>query len=658
MNVFKVVGEWVINGVQKAQRDISNVTEQAEQSDSRMSGAFKRIGAAVATYFATDKIISFGRECIEVSAQVRAQTAQFEAAFGDLQGTASKMFESMGNDLGILSTRLQTVGTGAFSQFKGAGLDAAEALKKTDQYTRLAADGAAYYDMSLEEVDTLMRSFIRGNTEAGDRLGLFTSESQRNAAAMEKLGKKYIECTEAEKQMIMLDIAQSIYDASGATGQAAREAEGYENVLGNLRESIRQLKAKIGEPLLDAITPVLQTITEKFTALVENVDWDAFKEKVTAITDKLTTGFMWLIENGEIIMSVITGIVTALLTFKGLMFISTILTSFQTFFALLQMGVPILTAFRTAFGLLNVTMTANPVFIIVAAIAGLVAAFVVLWNKCEGFREFWIGLWEKIKAAFNVAVNWVKAGIDKLKAFFQGLWSAITTVFNAIKNTIMTVWNGIKTGISTVVNGIKSVITTVFNAVKNTISKIFNGIKSVATTVWNGIKTAITKPIEAAKNVVKSIVDKIKGFFKFKISLPKIKLPHFSIKPSGWKLSDLLKGSIPRLGIDWYAKGGILERPTVFGINPNTGNAMVGGEAGKEAVAPISELMKYVRVAVAESNGGMAAKLDRLYDLLSRYLPILGNTKVVLDSGAMVGEMINDIDRELGTLSKRKGRGW
>ena len=117
MNVFKVVGEWVINGVQKAQRDISNVTEQAEQSDSRMSGAFKRIGAAVATYFATDKIISFGRECIEVSAQVRAQTAQFEAAFGDLQGTASKMFESMGNDLGILSTRLQTVGTGAFSQF-------------------------------------------------------------------------------------------------------------------------------------------------------------------------------------------------------------------------------------------------------------------------------------------------------------------------------------------------------------------------------------------------------------------------------------------------------------------------------------------------------------------------------------------------------------
>ncbi len=657
MNVFKVVGEWVINGVQKAQRDISNVTEQAEQSDSRMSGAFKRIGAAVATYFATDRIISFGRECIEVSAQVRAQTAQFEAAFGDLQGTATKMFEQMGSDLGILSTRLQTVGTGAFSQFKGAGLDAAEALKKTDQYTRLAADGAAYYDMSLEEVDTLMRSFIRGNTEAGDRLGLFTSESQRNAAAMEKLGKKYIDCTEAEKQMIMLDIAQSIYDASGATGQAAREAEGYENVMGNLRESIRQLKAKIGEPLLDAITPILQNITDKFTALVENVDWDAFKEKVTAITDKLTTGFMWIIKNGEVIMSVITGIVTALLTFKGLMFISTIVTSFQKFFGLIQMGVPILTAFRTAFGLLNTTMLANPVFIIVAAIAGLVAAFVVLWNKCEGFREFWIGLWEKIKAAFGVAVEWVKAGIDKIKAFFQGLWSAITTVFNAIKNTIMTVWNGIKTGITTVANGIKNVITTVFNAVKNTISNIFNGIKSVATTVWNGIKTAITTPIEAAKNVIKGIVDKIKGFFNFKISLPKIKLPHFKIKPSGWKLGDLLKGSIPKLGIDWYAKGGILERPTVFGINPNTGNAMVGGEAGKEAVAPISELMKYVRVAVAESNGGMAVKLNRLYDLLSKYLPTLGNTKVVLDSGVMVGEMINEIDKGLGTLSKRKGRG-
>ena len=76
-------------------------------------------------------------------------------------------------------------------------------------------------------------------------------------------------------------------------------------------------------------------------------------------------------------------------------------------------------------------------------------------------------------------------------------------------------------------------------------------------------------------------------FFNFKIEFPKIKLPHFSIKPAGWKIGDLLEGSIPKLGIDWYAKGGVFEKPTAFGMNG--GNMMVGGEAGAEAIVPLEK---------------------------------------------------------------------
>ena len=103
-----------------------------------------------------------------------------------------------------------------------------------------------------------------------------------------------------------------------------------------------------------------------------------------------------------------------------------------------------------------------------------------------------------------------------------------------------------------------------FNGVKNTISNIFNGIKAVATNVWNGIKTAITTPIEKARDVIKGIIDKIKGFFSgLKLSLPHIKLPHFSIKGS----FSLAPPSVPHLAIDWYKKA--MDKPMILNGPPS-----------------------------------------------------------------------------------------
>ncbi|MEE1315999.1 MAG: hypothetical protein U0K35_02095 [Prevotella sp.] len=99
------------------------------------------------------------------------------------------------------------------------------------------------------------------------------------------------------------------------------------------------------------------------------------------------------------------------------------------------------------------------------------------------------------------------------------------------------------------------------------------------TAAANGIKERFLKPIETLREKVRGIIDKIKGFFKFKVSAPHVPLPHFSISPAGWRLSDLLKGVKPSLGISWYAKGGIFDEPTIAGI----------GEAGPEAVVPLNK---------------------------------------------------------------------
>lgn len=251
---------------------------------------------------------------------------------------------------------------------------------------------------------------------------------------------------------------------------------------------------------------------------------------------------------------------------------------------------------------LNSVMMANPILFIISCIAALVAAFIYLWTTCEGFRNFWINLWASVKSAAVAA------------------WEAI----------------------------------------KGALSSAWSSIKSTASSVWNGIKSAIVTPINAAKKKVKSVIDAIKGFFNFQIKWPKIPMPHFSVSPSGWKIGDLLKGSIPRLGIQWYAKGGILTRPTLFGVDSASGKLMAGGEAGREAVAPIDTLNGYVRDAVRAETSAATERMETLVDMLADFLPrVLAGMErpITLDTGALVSGIGSAMDSELGNINRMKGRG-
>ena len=306
-----------------------------------------------------------------------------------------------------------------------------------------------------------------------------------------------------------------------------------------------------------------------------------------------------------------------------------------------------------------------------------------LWN---GVKEIFSGVWDAITGLFDTALNLLKSlaevvfgwfgttwesvwtGIKSffetiwngIVAFFSGIWNnivsvvtaqinavktVVTTVFTAIKTTTSTIWNGIKTAISTVVDGIKSKVSSAFESVKSTATNLFNGIKSTATSVWNGIKTAIVTPIEAARDKIRSALNAVSGFFSgLKLQLPHIKLPHFRVSGT----LSISPPSVPHLSIDWYKEGGIMTKPTVFGMNGSA--LMAGGEAGSEAILPLSGFYKQLEAMLTE-------KLNM--HNVEKYLAVIAANSgkgIYLDDGTLVGRLLPAIDSGLGQTQKLNAR--
>ena len=286
-----------------------------------------------------------------------------------------------------------------------------------------------------------------------------------------------------------------------------------------------------------------------------------------------------------------------------------------------------------AFGVFNAVLSANPIMIVIMAITALVAALVWFFTQTETGRQMWQGFVDFLGNAWTVISTTAQGVWNALSAFLSGIWSAIVSfaqsyfnmlvafysgIWNVISSTISAVWNGIASFLSGLWNGIYSTASSIFNNISSTISSVMDGISSTVSRVWNGIKDTISNAINGAKDAVSNAINAIKNLFNFEITWPHIPLPHFSISGSANPL-DWLKNGVPKIGIEWYAKGGIMTAPTLFGFNGN--NAMVGGEAGPEAVLPLNKkTLGTIGESVADAWG---IKDNDNRDLLERIIEIL-----------------------------------
>lgn len=244
-------------------------------------------------------------------------------------------------------------------------------------------------------------------------------------------------------------------------------------------------------------------------------------------------------------------------------------------------------------------------------------------GKLSAIKEKFTSKMGEVKANVSEAFNNVKDTAGNLMETaranvgekLDAMKSAYDSAGGGIKGAVAGAMAGVQSTFSGVMSTVDSLTGGKLSAIQNSFTNKLNAAKSTVTGILDSIKSAFSEKLEAAKNVVSGAIEKIKGFFNFSWSLPNLKLPHFSI--SG-KFS-LNPPSVPSFGIDWYKDGGIMTNPTAFGFNPNTGNTMVGGEAGAEAIVPLTQLWEkmtsIIKSVIAESqNGGAGNALSALVD--------------------------------------------
>ena len=416
-----------------------------------------------------------------------------------------------------------------------------------------AKEGAEMMDklgISVTNSDGTMKSSIQIQKELHDAFGKL-SESEQIAAASAIFGKNQMApwlalINTAPEEVGELDTA--LANCAGTTDEMAEAMmSGFGGSLEKLKSSIDVLVTSIGEALAPTILKVanfVQNLVDKVNALTP-----AQQETIVKIGLVVAAIGPLLVIIGKLLTSVGTIMTWAPKIVNGVQ-------------SVIGIGSKLMGGLQALWGVI----LANPIVLIVAAIAAAVAAFIYFWNTSEEFRNFWIGLWEAIKTAVSTVVQaiatffteTIPAAFSSFVEFFQGLWEGVKTFFSGIwdgmkeivstawetiknvvqvavmaigeffsaaltiitlpfqfiwencKEIILAAWEAIKTTVSTALEAIKTGITTAWEAVKTVTSTVFEAVKTVISTVWTAIKAVLDPIITGIKTAVTTAWEAIK----------------------------------------------------------------------------------------------------------------------------------------------------
>lgn len=317
---------------------------------------------------------------------------------------------------------------------------------------------------------------------------------------------------------------------------------------------------------------------------LENIGRTLSDQIMTPVSDsigpKINDGLKYVNEHLDVIGPLILGVATALGVLAVALGISSLIKGVQS-----------------AFAALNLTMMANPIVWIIALIAGVVVAFTALWNHCDGFREFWTGLWDSITGWCSEKVEAVKEKIGAIHDKFTEIKDGIAEKTTAIKEDAAAKWGRIKSIYEENGGGLKGIAAVSMTGVKNAFKSGYDKLNTLTGGRLGDMVSTAKGKLDSFHDKFVSIKEKIKDIFNFKMKSPDIKMPKIDVvwhKEGKMAKAAQLLGleGMPDFNITWHAKGAILTKPTIFGYA--NGSFQGGGEAGQEAILPISLLSDYI----------------------------------------------------------------
>ena len=581
MELFRLLGTISIDA-QQANQAINDTTENAQNSADQQQEAFAKIGSAAGTL--AKGVMGAGAvlggafiTAIEATREYRTSMGQLETAYttaGHSADSAKKTYSDLNAILGD----------------SGQATEAAQMLanltddeKELDEWTHILTGVYSEFGEALP-VEGLAEAALH-TAKVGEVQSSMADALEWSGRSVDDFNKQLAKCsTEQERQELITKTMNELYGEQATKyKEVNKDVIAAEKAQANLTDAFAQVGA-IGEPILTAIK---EKVADMVTAAVPHIQSfiDKFKDMKQWIQDNKTTFDTWV--------AVIIGASVAIGAFLLIL----------NWGAIMAAAANALKTVRIAILAVNTALRANPIGLVISLIAGLVAAFVYLWKNNEGFRKFWLNMWEKLKDATAKVVS----------------------------------------------------------AVKNKFNDLQAGLEKVKT-IFSNIQKTITDKMETAQKKVKSVIDKIKGFFnttlKFKgLKMPSIKLT--MVKGSGLmaKAAEVLGLSgVPKFTVNWNAEGAIFNKPAIF----NTPYGLQGvGEAGAEAIAPIDKLQGYVAGAVASQNKalvqGFEIQVSRLISFMQDYFP--ANYKIMLDTGILAGQLAPEMNNHLADLYRYNKRG-
>lgn len=563
--------------VSEAKKEISGFKDQVAKASQNVDADFKKLSEGIKKggKVMVSSVAAVGAAFLALgpaTEEYRQSQAQLASAFEAAGGSAGEAKEAYNDLYRVLGDNDNATEAAAHI----AKLTANQ--KEQKQWTTICEGVWATYGNSLP-IESLTEA-ANETAKTGVVTGVLADALNWAGVSEDEFNKKLAACnTQQEREKLiretlsgLYDDAASKYEKNNAAILAQNEAQAKLNEamakLGEVAAPIITMLTTLGADVLTAITPYIQSFAENYLPKIQEV--------LGVVAEKLGEALKFLLEH-KAILAVMAGIIGGIVAAIGLYNAVAAVKAAMDAAQVTTLGGLIAAQLAQAAA---TTAALAPYIAIVAAIAAVIAIIVLC-----------IKHWDEIKAVVIKVAHAIAEKVEEMKT------KAVESFTN------------LKEGIASRVEAIKSSVAEKFNA----------------------IKQKILTPIQNAKDKVKELIDKIRSFFNFKWSLPKLKMPHlkitgeFSISPP----------SVPKFSVDWYARGGVFDKPTLFTSGGRLGGL---GEAGAEAIVPLENNTQW---------------LDKIADRLSDKLG--GGRNIVLQvDGKTFGQIsvdsINALTKQTGNL--------